>query len=164
MKHAKLIRFQLPSWYCSQRHIMASIKLMHSHPLNTIASLSIRKSQTYSCMGIKPGLKRRTNSWPLTVALGSSNQLKLNHCNIQGLELTQIGTHLLLLGVTPILRSHYFSTINQLKHRHYSCNMEKIALRHGLEPNTALGFASCCISLSSTPLCYFFHIALAAVL
>ena len=34
--------------------------------------------------------------------------------------------------------------------------MEKIALGHGLEPNTALGFASCCISLSPTPLYYFF--------
>ena len=52
--------------------------------------------------------------------------------------------------------------------------MEKIALGHGLEPNTALGFASCCISLSPSPRAVlvsrprpraiFSHIALAAVL
>ena len=42
--------------------------------------------------------------------------------------------------------------------------MEKIALRRGLEPNIALGFASCYISLSTAPSCYFFHIALTAVL
>ena len=55
------------------------------------------------------------------------------------------------------------STINQLKHCR-ECNMEKIALGLGLETNIALGFASCYISLSTAPLCYFFHIALAAVL
>ena len=32
--------------------------------------------------------------------------------------------------------------------------MEKITLGHGLKPNIALGFASCYISLSTTPSCY----------
>ena len=34
--------------------------------------------------------------------------------------------------------------------------MEKIALGLVLETNTALGFASCYISLSTAPSCYFF--------
>jgi len=42
--------------------------------------------------------------------------------------------------------------------------MEKIVLGLGLKPNIALGFTSCYISLSTMPLRYFFHIALAAVL
>ena len=40
----------------------------------------------------------------------------------------------------------------------------KITLRHGLEPNIALGFTLCYISLSTMPSSYFFYIALAAVL
>ena len=62
----------------------------------------------------------------------------------------------MLLGIIPTLRSHYFSTISQLKHRQCSCNMEKIALGHGLKPNAALSFTSCCISPLPMPSCYFF--------
>ena len=63
-----------------------------------------------------------------------------------------------------IINYTYTSTINQLKHRFVSGSMEKITLGRGLEPNIALGYASCYISLSTVPSCYFFHIALAAVL
>ena len=40
------------------------------------------------------------------------------------------------------------------------CYMEFIALKCGLETNTALGFALCCICLLTTLECYKFHIAL----
>ena len=74
MEQDKLIRFQFPSCYCSQRHTVASINALlpakhDSKPLyNKVTDL---------LMGIKPGLNRERSSWPLTVALGSSNQLKL---------------------------------------------------------------------------------------
>ena len=42
--------------------------------------------------------------------------------------------------------------------------MEKIARGHGREANIARGEAECYISLETKPKCYFFHIALAAVL
>ena len=58
----------------------------------------------------------------------------------------------------------YTSTINQLKHRFASGNMEKITLGHGLKPNIALGYASCYISLLTAASCYSFRIALTAVL
>ena len=63
-----------------------------------------------------------------------------------------------------IINYTYTSTINQLKHHFASGNMEKITLGRGLEPNIALGYASCYVSLSTAPSCYFFHITLAAVL
>ena len=42
--------------------------------------------------------------------------------------------------------------------------MEKIARGRGQEANIAQGKAECYISLETKPKCFFFHIALAAVL
>ena len=36
----------------------------------------------------------------------------------------------------------------------HSCTMESIALKHGLEANIELSFASCYVSLLTTPSCY----------
>ena len=42
--------------------------------------------------------------------------------------------------------------------------MEKIAQERGREANIAPGEAECCISLETKPECFFFHIALVAML
>ena len=44
-----------------------------------------------------------------------------------------------------------YVAVNQLKYRLRSCTTGNIAHRRGLEANIALGFASCYISLSTTP-------------
>ena len=61
---------------------------------------------------------------------------------------------------------------NQTTRQHFTAvkvplhlyNIKIKALGHGVKPNIALGFALCYISLSPTPLCFYFHIVRAAVL
>ena len=142
---------------------------MHSHPLNTIASLSITKSQTYSWELSQASTKEQA-AGHLRLSLLAAQSIKatqlasfitLNHCNTR----TYVDRHLPLATWRHPHSSQSLLLYNKpVKAPPLLVQYGKIALGHGLEPNTALGFTSCCISVSPTPSCYFFHIALAAVL
>ena len=63
-----------------------------------------------------------------------------------------------LFGGWKLVRFKLAKLMSWLKHfkpdkaLSHSCNMRKIALEHDLETNTAVGFVSCHISLSTMPL------------
>ena len=86
----------------------------------------------------------------------------------------RLGGHLLIVWwlKTDVVRGYKMNTPTKTTTKYYKPvkvlpslhNMEKIALWHGWETNTAQAEGKCCICLGTMPECYYFHIALAAVL
>ena len=104
--------------------------------------------------------------WPILLLNSVQIVTSIDRQLLNGLIMRDYAPFVLTAVQWPQEAPSQFVRINQpvqLKHCR-ECNMEKIALRLSLDPNIALGFASCYISLLTVPSCYFFHIVLTAVL